>query len=86
MPPLAQAEAVQPLAPDAPGDGDWTEGFNFPGINNPIGALAFGQDGSLYAGGMFSTADGKPSSKIARWTGEAPMTPVLWFPLVRIHQ
>jgi WD40 repeat protein len=48
-------------------------------------ALAFGPDGSLYAGGRFTTAGGKPSSHIAQWTGEVPR-PVAWFPAVLIDQ
>ena len=31
-------------------------------------ALAVGPDGSLYAGGGFTTAGGKPCARIARWT------------------
>jgi hypothetical protein len=48
--------------------------------------LAFGPDGSLYVGGSFTEAGGKPSSRIARWLKEVAMPPVVWFPLVRIHQ
>jgi hypothetical protein len=50
-----------------------------------VEALTFGPDGSLYAGGEFTTAGGKPSSYIARWTGEVPK-PVAWFPAVLIDQ
>ena len=35
----------------------------------PVFALKFDPDGSLYAGGDFTTAGGKPSSDIAQWTG-----------------
>jgi hypothetical protein len=57
-------------------------GYSMPAVN----ALAFGPDGSLYVGGSFTEAGGKPSSYIALWLGEVTMPPVLWFPLVRIHQ
>jgi hypothetical protein len=56
------------------------------GMNGGVYALTLGQDGSLFAGGWFSTAGGKPSSRIARWLKEVAMPPVVWFPLVRIHQ
>jgi hypothetical protein len=137
MPSLAPAEAVPGAspaeAPAAPGDGYWAAEFNYPGISggvsdlvfgpdgslyaggefttvgrittnriarwdgaqwHPLGSgmgswvstLAFGPDGSLYAGGYFTPAGGKPSSRIARWLKEVAMPPVIWFPLVRIHQ
>jgi hypothetical protein len=56
------------------------------GMNSHVTALAFRLDGSLYAGGFFTTAGGKPSLYIARWLKEVAMPPVVWFPLVRIHQ
>jgi hypothetical protein len=34
-------------------------------------SLAVGRDGSLYAGGTFTMAGGRPSSAIAKWIGEA---------------
>jgi hypothetical protein len=47
-------------------------------------AMAPGPDGSLYVGGKFITAGGKPSSYIAQWTGAAAQTPVAWFPIALI--
>jgi hypothetical protein len=47
--------------------------------------LATGVDGSLYVGGAFTAAGGKPSSRIARWTGAVPR-PVAWLPAVLIDQ
>ena len=38
---------------------------------NCVRALAVGRDGSLYAGGSFTLAGGRPSSSIAKWIGEA---------------
>ena len=40
-----------------------------------VGALAVGPDGSLYAGGYFTTAGGSEANSIARWDGTA------WHPL-----
>ncbi len=47
--------------------------------------LAMGSDGSLYAGGSFTTAGGKLSSHIALWTG-AILRPAIWFPVVLLEQ
>jgi WD40 repeat protein len=49
-------------------------------------ALAFGPDGSLYAGGGFDTAGGKPSSHFALWTGAVVSISVIWFPVALIDQ
>jgi WD40 repeat protein len=43
----------------------------YPGVS----ALAFGPDGSLYAGGVFDTAGGATANRIARWDGAQ------WYPL-----
>jgi ribosomal protein L27 len=40
-----------------------------------VHALAFGPDGSLYAGGYFTTAGGVAANSIARWDG------FQWYPL-----
>ncbi len=58
-----------------PHDEGWDSGFDLPGINNDVQALAFGPDGSLYVGGWFSTDRGGPGNRIARWDGTA------WYPL-----
>jgi hypothetical protein len=52
----------------------WLPGFGLPGMNGEIRALAVFDDGSgsgpaLYAGGDFTTADGVPANRIARWDG-----------------
>ena len=39
------------------------------GMNGFVDALAFGPDGSLYAGGKFTTAGGVTANGIARWDG-----------------
>jgi hypothetical protein len=54
------------------------------GLDSYAYALAVGPDGSLVVGGSFNTAGGKPSSRIARWTGAAVRTPVAWFPIALI--
>ena len=36
-----------------------------------VSALVFGADGSLYAGGSFTTAGGAPANSVARWDGNA---------------
>ena len=58
-------------APADPGDENWVSGFNVSGMNSTVHALAVGPDGSLYAGGAFSTAGGTPANYIARWDGSA---------------
>ena len=65
----------QRTAPDLSADAYWTEGFHLPGVNGPVHALAFGPDGSLYAGGEFTIAGGVTANHIARWDG------VQWHPL-----
>ena len=78
-PSLAPAEALLPVAPaatpDPPGDEYWAAGFNLPGMDDPVNALAVGPDGSLYAGGRFTTAGGVAANSIARWDGTS------WHPL-----
>jgi hypothetical protein len=41
------------------------------GTNGTVYALAIGPDGSLYAGGAFTDADGAPVNRIAKWDGSA---------------
>ena len=55
------------------------------GLDDWAIALAAGVDGSLYVGGAFTAAGGKPSSRIARWTG-AILRPAIWFPVVLMEQ
>ena len=45
------------------------------GLGGTVGDLAFGPDGSFYAGGWFTTAGGMPANYIAKWDG------VTWHPL-----
>ena len=59
---------------------NWATGFNVPGMSSgtsgtSVEALAVGPDGSLYAGGDFTTAGGVAANRIARWDGTA------WHPL-----
>ena len=79
LPSLAPAEAVPRPAPAgtpaAPGDEYWAAGFSFPGLNGGVSGLAFGPDGSLYAGGQFTTAGEVAANYIARWDGAQ------WHPL-----
>ena len=74
-----QAAAPRPApgpAPTAPGDEYWAAGFNLPGMNESVRALAVnGADGVLYAGGIFSTAGAVSANYIAKWDGAA------WSPL-----
>ena len=53
----------------SPQDGGWASGFNLPGTNGSVDALAVGTDGSVYAGGTFTTAGPILASYIARWDG-----------------
>ena len=78
--------ALPASAPAAPGDEYWAAGYNLPGMNRDVTALAFGPDGSLYAGGSFSIAGGVAASRIARWTGVEVRGPAAWFPIVLIDQ
>ena len=41
------------------------------GVDGPVAALALGPDGSLYAGGEFTTAGGVTANHVARWDGSA---------------
>jgi hypothetical protein len=41
------------------------------GMDDQVFALALGPDGTLYAGGAFTTAGGTAASKIASWNGSA---------------
>ncbi len=51
-------------------------GSGMPGVGySSVSALAFGPDGSLYAGGYFATAGGVAGKHIARWDGAQ------WHPL-----
>jgi len=57
---------------------DWSAGFELPGINGEVAALAIFDDGSgpaLYAGGRFSTAGNASVNYIAQWDGST------WSPL-----
>jgi WD40 repeat protein len=47
------------------------------GVNRTVSALAVGPDGSLYAGGYFSSAGGIVAARIARWDA----TTASWHPL-----
>ncbi len=69
------AGAAPASAPAAPGDEYWAAGYNLPGMNDDVYALAFGPDGSLYAGGSFTTAGEVAANYIARWDGSD------WHPL-----
>ena len=42
------------------------------GMDNSVGALLAAPDGSIYAGGIFTTAGGLPSHRIARWNTAPP--------------
>ena len=54
-------------SPTPPLDLGWARGFNTPGMDNVVQALAAGPDGSLYAGGIFTLAGGIAVRPIARW-------------------
>ncbi len=61
--------------PDCGEELGWLPGFELPGVNGSVFALATFDDGrgtgpALYAGGMFATADGVSASRIARWDGQ----------------
>jgi hypothetical protein len=48
-------------------------------------ALAAGSNGSLYAGGFFTTAGGVAANNIAQWN-RVVSPPAIWFPIVYIDQ
>ncbi len=79
MPLVSLAEAsdhsVRANTSTIPGDEYWDAGFNAPGMNDGVYALAVGADGSLYAGGSFTTAGKTVANRIARWDGAR------WYPL-----
>ena len=72
---LSSLGAVPRFKPSTPQNDGWASGFNLPGMNTYVYALAVGPDGSLYAGGDFTTAGGVAAHHIARWDGTA------WQPL-----
>ena len=39
------------------------------GFSGTVFALATDSSGNLYAGGFFTTADGQPANRVARWDG-----------------
>lgn len=47
----------------------WVSGFNLPGMNDNVYAMAVGRDGSIYAGGAFTTAGEVAANSVARWDG-----------------
>jgi hypothetical protein len=51
-------------------DDQWWDGFSLQGFNGPVYALAE-FDGTLIAGGYFSSAGGTPASYIAAWNGSS---------------
>jgi hypothetical protein len=51
------------------GDENWQGGFDLPGTNNPVLAVARAANGDLYMGGDFTTAGGVAASRVARWNG-----------------
>ncbi len=54
--------------------GDGMGGISSP-VVHALASFDAGEGAQLYAGGAFTTADGEPANRIARWTGEA------WEPL-----
>jgi hypothetical protein len=74
--PAASPEPPAPVrAPQAPGDEHWAAGFNYPGANGVVLALAVGPNGSLYAGGEFTAIGSVAANYVARWDGAQ------WHPL-----
>lgn len=69
------AVAAPDMFPDDFGDEYWSAIFGPSGMNGEVRAVAFGPDGSLYAGGTFTSAGGVPANRIARWDGTS------WHPL-----
>ena len=45
-------------APVVPGDEYWAAGYHQPGVDGGVSALVVAPDGSVYAGGTFTTAGG----------------------------
>lgn len=74
---LAQPAAAPALAntPDSPGDEYWATAIGQPGMSYDVYALTTGPDGSLYAGGEFTTAGGTMAKRVTRWDGSQ------WHPL-----
>ena len=65
----------QANTPGYPGNENWAAGFQTPGMNNVVYALATDDVGDLYAGGGFTNANGVSANYVSRWDGEA------WHPL-----
>jgi len=55
----------------APGDENWVAGFNTPGMNGLVYALAIDNSGNLYAAGQFTMAGGLAANSIVKWNGSA---------------
>ncbi len=55
------------FAPQAPGDEQWWDGFHLNGLDGEVHALAFDNQGNLYAGGHFAAAGTVIVNNIARW-------------------
>ena len=62
-------EGKLPTTTTLPGNENWADGFNLPGINREVMALAVDPDGNLYAGGAISSAGNLQTSGIAHWNG-----------------
>ena len=62
-------ENVSQMFTASPQDGGWASGFDPPGMNWPVYALATGPDGAIYAGGDFTSAGGILANYVARWDG-----------------
>lgn len=62
-------EGKPPTTTTLPGNENWADGFNLPGINREVMALAVDPDGNLYAGGDISSAGNLQTNGIARWDG-----------------
>lgn len=60
-----------PIVPTDPRAGAWEDRFANPGVGGDlpnVGAFAFGNDGTVYVGGDFTTAGYAPASNVASWT------------------
>ena len=53
------------------GDARWRDGFDVPGVNGGVTALAVAGNGDVYAGGFFNAAGGAPALGVAKWNGSA---------------